>query len=150
MTTRSYDPVYHHRHYLVRKARGPAKLHDCVRCIENEITKPAAHWALIHGETGDDPWADYVPLCQSCHFTYDQVGERKRGVPHPPAWNAAISAGKKGKPTHRKTDDEKARISAALKGRRSPTTGMKMSEATRTIHREQSTRRPRDEKGRYR
>jgi hypothetical protein len=26
---------------------------------------------MIHGADGYDPWADYVPLCRSCHLLYD-------------------------------------------------------------------------------
>ena len=77
------------------------------------------------------------------HFRYDGVSARKRGVPRSAETRAALSAAKRGKPTHRKTQDEKDRISAKLKGRRSPTTGMRFPGG---IHDHQL----RDDKGRYR
>ena len=63
---------YDYRHDLVMWARGKARDHQCVRCAEDGTGKPAAQWATIHGETGNDPWADYVPLCCKCHTAYDK------------------------------------------------------------------------------
>ena len=59
----------------VRKARGPAREQQCVRCPEQ-----ALDWATIHGETGKDPWADYVPLCRRCHIAYDGIDNGDRGI----------------------------------------------------------------------
>lgn len=67
--------AYRNRHRAVQKAQGKATEHVCVRCPE-----PAINWATIHGETGDDPWADYVPLCGRCHSIYD--GRTGRPRPH--------------------------------------------------------------------
>jgi hypothetical protein len=53
------------------RARGIAKNHQCVRC-----PKRALDWAHVHGESGDDPWADFVPLCRSCHMNYDNSESR--------------------------------------------------------------------------
>lgn len=69
---------YGHRHKRVAKARGPARDHDCVRCLENGVAKKASTWATVHGCDGSDPWADYVPLCQQCHFAYDNVHEIRK------------------------------------------------------------------------
>jgi len=57
-------------HKRVSRARGPASAHQCVRCPAQ-----AAHWATVHGETGTDIWADYVPMCVSCHRKYDGAGD---------------------------------------------------------------------------
>lgn len=56
--------------------RGPASAHQCVGCLAQ-----AAEWATVHGETGQDPWADYVPLCIRCHQRYDDHAGYKRGKP---------------------------------------------------------------------
>lgn len=122
-------------HWRVRQVRGRASDYPCVRCSEYGVGRRARHWATIHGTDGTDPFADYVPMCQQCHFAYDGVNEGNRGVPKSPEHRAAISAGKKGKPTHRKSPDEISRIKAKLKGRPSPTRGMKMGEATKEKHR---------------
>jgi hypothetical protein len=58
------------------KARGKAKLQDCLHCSENGIKKPAFDWAHIHGKSGLDVWADFIPLCRSCHMTYDGHGRK--------------------------------------------------------------------------
>jgi hypothetical protein len=50
-----------------------------VRCAEDGQKIQAAEWALIHGETGQDPWADYVALCRHCHQVYDDHAGYKRG-----------------------------------------------------------------------
>ena len=62
---------YHARHQRVHAARGKAAAQKCARCAEVGTDRPARDWATIHGETGDDPWADYVALCRSCHIAYD-------------------------------------------------------------------------------
>lgn len=76
--------AYDARHYRVKRVRGPASAHQCVRCPAQ-----ARDWAQIHTEDGEDPWADYVPLCKSCHLVYDQSGHRK---PHTEAAKARMSA----------------------------------------------------------
>lgn len=64
-------------HRRVRRLRGKAAGHACVKHAEMEVTKPARDWAQIHGTDGKDPWADYVPLCKSCHVRYDQTAETR-------------------------------------------------------------------------
>jgi hypothetical protein len=59
-------------HKRVTRRQGPASTHQCVRCPQR-----ARDWARIHTEDGQDPWADYVPLCRPCHRRYDQVGPRQ-------------------------------------------------------------------------
>lgn len=77
----------------LRRTRGPASNHLCVRCAEDGKEVRAAEWALVHGESGADPWADYVPLCSVCHKQYDK--------PHlislPKAWKASADS-RRGKP----------------------------------------------------
>jgi hypothetical protein len=58
-------------HARVRRARGPAKAHDCARCPAR-----AHDWAQLHGKDGFDP-ADYIPLCRSCHLLYDRTDETR-------------------------------------------------------------------------
>ena len=111
---------YENRHYYVKRERGPASDFRCWKCPHR-----ANDWAKIQGD-GTDVWADYLPMCHSCHMTYD-LGGRPRSAEA----RAAISAGKRGRPTHRKTQDEKDRISATLKGRPSPMTGRRHSEETK-------------------
>lgn len=53
-------------HRRVRRLRGKASEHFCVRC-----NAPAREWAQINGTDGKDPWADYVSMCISCHRRYD-------------------------------------------------------------------------------
>lgn len=69
---------YGNRHKQVAKARGPARNHDCVKYLENGVTKKATVWATVHGTDGSDPWADYVALCQKCHFEYDNIHEVRK------------------------------------------------------------------------
>jgi hypothetical protein len=54
------------KHKRLRKTRGKASDHQCARC-----DNAARDWAQVHAENGEDPWADYVPLCRSCHVRYD-------------------------------------------------------------------------------
>lgn len=61
---------YESRHNRLNRARGSAAKHLCARCEQ----VPAKNWAAIHTEDGDDPWADYVPLCLVCHRAYDKHG----------------------------------------------------------------------------
>jgi hypothetical protein len=71
--------LYNRRHRLVRRVRGLASTYLCIRCAEDGIEKPALEWATIHGETGEDPWADYVPLCKPCHCYYDRESLQGNG-----------------------------------------------------------------------
>jgi hypothetical protein len=64
-------------HRRVRRLRGKATEHECVRCAEDGISKTAHEWAQVHGEDGKAPWADYVPLCHSCHRRYDFTPETR-------------------------------------------------------------------------
>ena len=57
--------AYSVNHRMVRKARGPAWQQDCAHC-----GGAACDWATIHGRSGEQP-EDYLPLCRSCHLTYD-------------------------------------------------------------------------------
>jgi hypothetical protein len=68
------DKTYH-----VNQIRGPARKHNCWRCLENGITKRAYDWAHVHGESGLDIWADFIPLCRACHMRYDGHGYRNIG-----------------------------------------------------------------------
>jgi len=62
---------YFNMHTRLRKARGSASAHQCVRC-----DRPAAQWAYIHGE---DPssFDSYTPMCRSCHKKYDMTPETR-------------------------------------------------------------------------
>jgi hypothetical protein len=82
--TKDDDIGYAAAHLRIRSERGPAREYDCLHCGE-----PAGEWALNH----DAPAArlrsetrrkwevvfspnpdDYLPLCPSCHRTYDIQG----------------------------------------------------------------------------
>jgi hypothetical protein len=80
---------YRANHRRLARERGPARLHQCVRCPAQ-----AAEWAQVHTEDGSDPWADYVPMCRRCHVIYDRAG--KPGHPQTPETRAKVSAHKKG------------------------------------------------------
>lgn len=79
------EPTYVAMHIRVAKARGSAKLQDCILCSE-----PAQEWAY----DGDDPdevlgfsygyWMSfsrdiehYVPMCVRCHRRHDRDARRK-------------------------------------------------------------------------
>lgn len=55
------------RHKRLRQARGSATRHLC----EGGCQRQAREWAQIHGTSGLDFFADYMPLCRSCHIRYD-------------------------------------------------------------------------------
>jgi hypothetical protein len=76
----------------MRRVRGRAADQLCARCAEDGTGKPARDWATVHGESGEDPWADYVPLCRACHIAYDGSGHR---VPHTASSRAKMSEGQK-------------------------------------------------------
>jgi hypothetical protein len=57
---------YRTLHGRVRRARGRASAHQCSFC-----PSPARDWATVHGTDGTDPAEHYIPLCRSCHLTYD-------------------------------------------------------------------------------
>jgi hypothetical protein len=79
---------YWSRHWRVQRWRGRAGRHDCASCADDGIRKRARDWAQIHGETGEDPWTDYLTLCRSCHIRYDKSGHR---VPHTDRARAKMS-----------------------------------------------------------
>jgi len=62
--------TYNACHLRVRYRRGPARDHSCADCGGQ-----ARHWSLIDGRDGESP-EDYRPLCVSCHYRYDGVGNR--------------------------------------------------------------------------
>lgn len=62
---------YFNMHTRLRKARGSATAHQCVRCDQ-----PAAQWAYIHGEDPSD-FDSYAPMCRSCHKKYDMTPETR-------------------------------------------------------------------------
>lgn len=76
-------------HRRVRETRGHASGHDCVRC-----GRQAREWAQIHTEDGLDIWADYVPMCHSCHRRYDITAETRVKLSQlmTPERRAALSA----------------------------------------------------------
>ena len=98
------DATYQRQHQAVRRKRGRASDHLCEHCGGTAID-----WARKDGASGDDPFEDYMPLCRGCHIRYDRGG----------------------KPGRPKSQDEKDRISAKLRGRPSPTSGMVFTEQTR-------------------
>lgn len=65
----SHDTQLHR----VRRARGKAKEHLCVRCLQRR----ADDWAHVHGESGLDVYADFVSLCHPCHKRYDNATEMR-------------------------------------------------------------------------
>lgn len=66
--------AYDARHYRMKRALGRAAAHSCVKCVETGVTKPAREWAQVHGTDGENPQADYIPLCARCHRGYDKNG----------------------------------------------------------------------------
>lgn len=120
------DAGYGSLHKRVRNARGKASEHDCVKCAENGMQKKADDWAQVHGEPGTDPWADYVPLCHSCHMLYDGIGgftpesrekiaAAQRGREKSPESRAKMRESHKGVPLSEK---HRASLSAAQRARR--------------------------------
>jgi hypothetical protein len=74
--SRVANPVYRTRHSRVTKARGRATQYLCSGCCGSQ----AREWATVHGRDGLDVFADYVPLCFSCHRWYDApYARRARG-----------------------------------------------------------------------
>ena len=91
MSRSPHLPGYSARHKRVVRARGPARMQTCVRCPAQ-----ARDWAQLHTEDGEDPWADYAPLCRRCHIAYDgnnngdpgigqRRGDQQRAKTHCPA-----------------------------------------------------------------
>src|SRR5216110_1355081 len=64
----------------MRAALGPARAHSCVRHQESGTGRQAQEWAQVHGTDGEDPWADYLPLCKSCHRFYDMTPEARANI----------------------------------------------------------------------
>jgi hypothetical protein len=158
MITQAGDPaLYSRMHRKVRKLRGPASAQLCVRCIENGADKQAHDWAQVHTEDGLDPWADYVPLCRSCHEIYDgkntgrvisgdtrsKISAARKGQKIRPEHAEALHNGRRGS---KNTPEHNAAISAGRTGKRNtPETKAKMS----AIARETQKNRARDSLGRY-
>lgn len=68
---RVLPPGYGANHKRVYRKRGRADANTCVSC-----DKQARDWAQLHDTDGTDPVEHYVPMCRSCHFKYDEVGEQ--------------------------------------------------------------------------
>jgi hypothetical protein len=64
-------PGYFGLHRRVRKLRGAARNYQCADCGER-----AQHWSTVHGTDGTDPFNHYRPMCQRCHFAYDEVASK--------------------------------------------------------------------------
>jgi hypothetical protein len=65
-------PGKHALHQRLHAARGRASAHICTRCDEaGRPTVKRVEWAQVHETDGTDLWADYLPLCTSCHRAYD-------------------------------------------------------------------------------
>jgi len=118
------DPRYKHMHRMVRRLRGPASECQCVRC-----PRQAQVWAQVHTEDGTDPWADYVPLCRSCHCIYDRVNVGYVQSPQHRARNKAAKQGWRPSPEHLEklhasrrgvpmSQEHKDKIAAARRGKR--------------------------------
>lgn len=63
---------YFGAHRRVRAERGRAGDRSRSECGE-----PARHWAWIH-DTDPNDVQNYLAMCQSCHFRYDEVAARGR------------------------------------------------------------------------
>lgn len=101
-------------HHRVFDKRGSAKDQICVKHAELGENIRADEWAQVHGTDGEDPWADYVPLCISCHRIYDRphrtarwhahnqrisklitdLNIRRTGIPLSPEHRAKVISGK--------------------------------------------------------
>lgn len=80
-------PSYSGLHRRVRRALGSASEYECVEC-----GGPALHWSQIHGTDGT-ALEHYRPMCQPCHFAYDQVGAQAKATLGPEGRrNAALKA----------------------------------------------------------
>jgi len=110
---------YFGAHVRVRKVRGRANTHDCVRC-----GKQARHWATIHDTPGRDPHKDFQPMCISCHQEYDQSHKTAgfHGRRHSTETKRRMSETRKGKSWLDSASDEDRRrfaqqVSDGCKGR---------------------------------
>lgn len=116
------DTLNKRQRYRCVAVRGKASKYQCVRCAENGSAKQACDWAHLHTETGNDPWADFVPLCRSCHKLYDskphtdetkaKMSAAQMGRKHSEETKAKLSAIRKGKP---RSEEWKLRISEGMK-----------------------------------
>lgn len=68
--------AYKNAHLRVARQRNSAVLQQC------ECGKIAEHWAHIHNTDMDDP-SNFIPMCYSCHWEYDQVANNQRGEGNP-------------------------------------------------------------------
>ena len=68
--TREEWAAYHRQLRRVYRTRGKASAHLCA----DECGRQATDWAHIHTESGEDPWADFLPLSGHCHARYDRIG----------------------------------------------------------------------------
>jgi len=114
----------HYQRMQCVKNRGKANEYLCAKC-----DRKAKDWAHIHGESGDDPWADFVPLCRRCHMQYD--GHNQKGGNSSEARSErmkAITTNNWNDPEYRQhmsdahygqeiSTETRAKISAALKGK---------------------------------
>lgn len=74
------------RHKRLRRVCGSAARHLC----EGGCQGRARDWAQIHGTSGLDFLADYVPLCRSCHIQYDS--DARLNMDSRSRWLAGTSA----------------------------------------------------------
>jgi hypothetical protein len=103
--------AYSTRHWRLRTQRGLASDHPCVKGAELGVGEQAQDWAQIHGEDGEDPWADYVPMCRRHHMEYDGSGHRQ---PHSEVTKALLSQKNRG---YRHTPEAIEKIRASSTGR---------------------------------
>jgi hypothetical protein len=156
-------------HIKLREQRGPASNHTCTDCGGQ-----ARDWSQVHGTSGQDLEADYVPRCRKCHIAYDGSGHRtphteatkqllsqkNRGYQHTPEAIEKIRAAslRNGiSPQARaarlaaqygqpKTAEVRSKISRKLQGNTNAT-GKRSPEALENIRRGQRERRRREREG---
>jgi hypothetical protein len=61
----TYSTEYMRQHVKIKRERGPAAVHRCVKCGCN-----ATQWAWIHDMDRNNVMS-YMPMCTSCHRIYD-------------------------------------------------------------------------------
>lgn len=137
------SPEYKRRHRVVARELGKASFQNCAAHEERGVIQRAGQWARIHTETGEDPQADYVPLCTLCHDRYDErtspcspgcsCGRHKPGNRRRTGSKPCDPGCTCGKHRHRIVSDKtRAKLSESLAGREvSSETRAKQSEAAR-------------------